>query len=159
MGLRPTQGDEKRALFSNYCCWKRRPPLCHLDRRNHGSSTHPRGMKNVFPRNYPSLEAPPSPLSSRPDKSWAVGPPKVMKNAFPATTVAGSAALPFVISTEAQRSGEICGVSGPSLGKPTERTRISYFALLATSTCAPLRRESRMQIINATGLHRKPEGA
>jgi hypothetical protein len=38
-----------------------------------------------------------------------------MKNTFPATTVAGSAALPFVISTEAQRSGEICGFSGPSL--------------------------------------------
>jgi hypothetical protein len=33
-----------------------------------------------------------------------------------ATTVAGSAVLPFVISTGAQRSGEICGVSGPSLG-------------------------------------------
>src|ERR1700721_1608806 len=32
MGQRPTQGDEKRGLFSNYCCWKRRPPLCHLDR-------------------------------------------------------------------------------------------------------------------------------
>ena len=27
-----------------------------------------------------------------------------------ATTVAGSAALPFVISTGAQRSGEICGL-------------------------------------------------
>src|ERR1700727_1559708 len=38
MGQRPTQGDEKRVLFSNYCCWKRRPPLCHLDRRNHGAS-------------------------------------------------------------------------------------------------------------------------
>jgi hypothetical protein len=32
MGLRPTQGDEKRLLFSNYSPWKRRPPLCHLDR-------------------------------------------------------------------------------------------------------------------------------
>jgi hypothetical protein len=32
MGLRPTQGDEKRLLFSNYCPWKHRPPLCHLDR-------------------------------------------------------------------------------------------------------------------------------
>src|ERR1700733_11650928 len=50
------------------------------------------------------LEAPRSPLSSRPEKSWAVGPPKVMKNAFPATAVAGSAALPFVIST-----GEVMG--------------------------------------------------
>jgi hypothetical protein len=32
MGLRPTQGDEKRLLFSNYCRWNHRPPLCHLDR-------------------------------------------------------------------------------------------------------------------------------
>src|SRR6202042_1452738 len=63
------------------------------------------------------LEAPPSPLSSRPEKSWAKGPPKAMKNgSCSATTVVGSAALPFVISTEAQRSGEICGVSGPFLG-------------------------------------------
>jgi hypothetical protein len=41
----------------------------------------------------------------------------------------------------------------------TERTRISYFALVATSTCAALRRESRMQILNATGLDRKSGGA
>jgi hypothetical protein len=32
MGLRPTQGDEKRFLFSNYCSGKHRPSLCHLDR-------------------------------------------------------------------------------------------------------------------------------
>ncbi len=32
MGLRPTQGDEKRLLFSNDSAWKHRPPLCHLDR-------------------------------------------------------------------------------------------------------------------------------
>jgi hypothetical protein len=32
MGLRPTQGDEKRLLFSNYSAWKHRPPPCHLDR-------------------------------------------------------------------------------------------------------------------------------
>ena len=36
------RGDEKRVLFSSYCCWKRRPPLCHLDRRSHGPSAHPR---------------------------------------------------------------------------------------------------------------------
>jgi hypothetical protein len=36
------------------------------------------------------------------------GAPKVMKNALcPATTLLGSATLPFVISTEAKRSGEI----------------------------------------------------
>jgi hypothetical protein len=32
MGLRPTQGDEKRLLFSNRSLWKRRPPLCHPER-------------------------------------------------------------------------------------------------------------------------------
>ena len=37
-------------------------------------------------------------------------------------------------------------------------TRISYFALLATTTCAALRKESRMQIINTTGLDRKSGG-
>jgi hypothetical protein len=43
-------------------------------------------------------------------------PLKVMKNGFcSATTLNGSAALPFVISTGAQRSGEIC-VRGTSLG-------------------------------------------
>jgi hypothetical protein len=45
------------------------------------------------------------------------------------------------------------------LSSRPERTRISYFALLATSTCAAFRRESRMQILNATGLHRKSGGA
>src|SRR5271168_1178374 len=77
------------------------------------------------------MEAPPSPLSSRPKRSaversavqrlflgnvfstefrWAYGPPKVMKNgSCSATTIDGSTALPFVISTEAKRSGEICG--------------------------------------------------
>jgi hypothetical protein len=38
-------------------------------------------------------------------------------------------------------------------------TRISYFALLATTTCAALHKESRMQIIKATGLYRKSGGA
>jgi hypothetical protein len=42
-------------------------------------------------------------------------PPKVMKNgSCSAATLARGAALPFVISTEAQRSGEICGSTVPS---------------------------------------------
>ena len=45
------------------------------------------------------------------------------------------------------------------LSSRPERTRISYFALLATTTCAALRRESRMQLINAAGLDRKSGGA
>jgi hypothetical protein len=72
----PTQGDEKRSLISNFSRWKRPSSLCHLDRRGHGPA----------------------------------GPPKVMKNgSCSATTVPGSTALPFVISTGAQSSGEICG--------------------------------------------------
>jgi hypothetical protein len=39
MGLGPTQGDEKRVLFSNYSPWKRRSPLCHLDRSVPGFPT------------------------------------------------------------------------------------------------------------------------
>jgi hypothetical protein len=50
------------------------------------------------------------------------------------------------------------GAISPLSSRP-ERTRISYFALLATSTCAALRRESRMQILNATNLDRKSGGA
>jgi hypothetical protein len=44
-----------------------------------------------------------------------LGPPKVMKNgSCSATAPHGSAALPFVISTEAKRSGEVCGSAGLS---------------------------------------------
>jgi hypothetical protein len=45
------------------------------------------------------------------------------------------------------------------LSSRPERTRISYFALLATSTSAALRKESRMQIMKATSLDRKSGGA
>jgi hypothetical protein len=44
--------------------------------------------------------------------SGGLGADKVMNNGLcSATTVPGSAALAFVISTGAQRSGEICGFS------------------------------------------------
>ena len=39
MGLWPTQGDEKRLLFSNHSDWKHRPTLCHLDRSAPGFPT------------------------------------------------------------------------------------------------------------------------
>jgi hypothetical protein len=52
------------------------------------------------------------------------------------------------------------GPQPPSpLSSRPERTRIPYFALLATTTCVALRKESHMQIISATGLHRKSGGA
>src|SRR5580658_7879327 len=77
MGLRPTQGDEKRVLFSNYCCWKRRPPLCHLDRSSEGAEWRDLRCQRSFPGNV-----------FRPEESWAFGPPKAMKNGpCSATTV------------------------------------------------------------------------
>ena len=86
-------------------------------------------------------------------------PPKVMKNRFSsATTLSGSATLPFVISTEAQRSGEI-SVWMLLLGNVFRPTPISCFALLAKTTFAPLREESRMQIIKATGSPQEIRGA
>src|ERR1700744_4876406 len=54
---------------------------------------------------------------------------------------------------------EQCPAPATELSSRPERTRISYFALLATATYAALRRESRMQFINATTLHRKSGGA
>ena len=69
-----------------------------------------------------------------------LGPPKVMKSSFcSATTLPGSTALPFVISTEAY---------------PDFLLRAAGYA-----TCAVLLKESRMQIINATDLDRKSGGA
>ena len=66
-------------------------------------------------------------------------------------------------TTQGDEKRLLCSFSlkAPSLplSSRPKRTRISYFALLATSTCAALRRESRMQILNATGLHRKSGGA
>jgi hypothetical protein len=44
------------------------------------------------------------------------------------------------------------------LSSRPECTRISYFALLVTTTCAALREESRMQTLKATALHRKSGG-
>src|ERR1700727_1633552 len=75
-----------RVLFSNYSCRKRGPPLCHLDR----SAAYWRDLR--FQRSLLGT-------------MFSTG-------SCSATTVAGSAALPFVISTGAQRSGEICVFSG-----------------------------------------------
>src|ERR1700733_10590366 len=80
MGRWPAQGDEKH-FSSNYRRWKRRPPLCHLDRSSEGAQWRdlrcqrsfpgnvfrPGDEKRVLFSNYCLLEAPPSPLSSRPE--------------------------------------------------------------------------------------------
>src|SRR5580692_5327045 len=59
----------RRHQFSSYGQWKHRPPLCPLDRRSHGPSAHPRRCKTTPVQQLLSPEAPPSPLSSRPERS------------------------------------------------------------------------------------------
>ena len=69
-------------------------------------------------------------------------------------------ALPFVIPTEAKRSGGICSSADPSWKCfSRERTRISYLVALATTAYAAFRRESRTKFANATKFHRKSGGA
>jgi hypothetical protein len=69
-----------------------------------------------------------------------LGPPKVMKNdCCSATTLPGSAALSF--------------------SSRPKRTRISCFAVPATTTCAVSPKGNRMKLINATNLDRKSGGA
>jgi hypothetical protein len=73
-----------------------------------------------------------------------------------ATTPLEATALPFVISTGAQRSGEVCVLFLEMFS--TQRTRISYFALLATAACVALRKGSRILPLNSThrGVQRLP---
>src|ERR1700677_5102227 len=76
------------------------PPLCHLDR----SAAKWRDLRSSFALLYSGPRRP-SPLSSRPKRS------EVERSAVlvPSTLLRATTTLPFVISTEAQRSGEICG--------------------------------------------------
>src|SRR5580692_2524548 len=117
----PPKAMKNGSCSATTVAWKRRPPLCHLDRRSHGPKAHPRPTKTGPVQQLLLLEAPPSPLSSRPEKSWAKGPPKADENgSCSATTVAGSAALPFVIST-----GEVMG-QRPTQGDE-KRILFSYY--------------------------------
>jgi hypothetical protein len=78
-------------------------------------------------------------LSSRPEESWTWGPTQ---------------------GAEKTTSVQLFSVEAPSpLSSRPERTRISYFALLATTTFAVFLKENRMQIIKATVLDRKSGGA
>jgi hypothetical protein len=54
-----------------------------------------------------------------------------------------------------ERQGEWAAVMHFNRPQLAGFPRISYLALQATTTCAALREESRMQIIKATGLHRE----
>ena len=88
-----------------------------------------------FPRE--SCDSLATELSSRPEWSWACGPPKVMKSAFcPATTFHGSVALPLS--------------SRPGFPAARHWTRLRVRLSL---------KERRMRSVNATNFHRKSGGA
>ena len=79
-------------------------------------------------------------LSSRPEKSWACCPPKVMKNAFsPATALHGSAALSFVIPSEAEGSAVPRTIPGNVFRQGVAKWRDLLFARPASpSTGSPV---------------------
>ena len=160
MGRWPAQGDEKRCS-SNYCRWKRRPSLCHLDRRSHGPSARP-VMKNSFCSATTLNGSAALPFVLSTGEVMGRWPAQGDEKRVLFSNYCLPETPPFPLSSRPERS--VVERSAVSAVLPwecfsTERTRISYFALLATSTCAALRRESHMQIINATGLHRKSGGA
>jgi hypothetical protein len=97
-----------------------------------------RDLLFTIPRCRPQMEAPPSPLSSRPERSEVEG---------SAVRPSDSPNLPYQTSTPNR-----------SVIRP-ERTWISCHAALDKSTCAPFRKEGRMKCINATKFHRKCGGA
>jgi hypothetical protein len=56
MGLRPTQGDEKRLLSSNRSLWKRRPPFV-IPSADEGSAVPRTFHGNVFRQSVPGFPA------------------------------------------------------------------------------------------------------
>jgi hypothetical protein len=83
-----------------------------------------------------------------------------------ATTLCETVALSFVIPSEAEGSAVPRTFRGNTESRPAtelssrpERTRISYYAGLTTSTYAPFRKERRMRIANANKFDRKSGGA
>ena len=73
MGLRPTQGDEKRFRSSNHSPWKRRPLLCHPERS--------RGICSSF--HQPPMLQLEDELSSRPKRSGVEGPAVSLRFSLP----------------------------------------------------------------------------
>jgi hypothetical protein len=93
----------------------------------------------------------------------ASGPPIRIKDEngfYSATSLPGSAALPFVISTGAQRSGEI-SVWMPLLGNVFRRSVPGFptSPLWPATTHVVLRKENHTHLIEVTTLDRKSGGA
>jgi hypothetical protein len=133
MGLRPTQGDEKRSCSATTVAGSAALPFGISTGGVMGLRPTQGDEKRVLFRNYCCWERRP-PLWHLDRRLMGLRPTQGdEKRSCSATTVAGSAALPFVISTGApkERSGEICGVRGPFLGTLFDRAgangRSAYF--------------------------------
>src|SRR6202453_4045749 len=115
-------------------------------------------MKTASIQQLLSPEAPPSPLSSRPERS------AVERSAVPSSSYSpGSAALPFVISTGAQRSGEICAplqqllppeVQPSPLSSRPERSAVERSAVPSSSYSPG---SSTLPFVISTGAQRSGE--
>ena len=96
MGLRPAQGDEK--CFCSATTLNGSAALPFVISTEAERSGEICGSAALSWECFSTVE------------SWVFGPLKVMKDgSCSATTVDGGTALPFVISTEAERSGGTCG--------------------------------------------------
>jgi hypothetical protein len=70
MALRPTPWDERQLLFSSHSFWKcYLSPLSIPAQERSGPVGPPKVMKTAHVQQLLPLEAPPSPLSSRPERS------------------------------------------------------------------------------------------
>jgi hypothetical protein len=163
VGLRPS--------FSAHVRWcERRAPVrsCGVRKRLGGGLWYPTSAKSGqiwgtrplwrgwSPKRIPSKTRPGPPTQSpevavcfSTGEVMGFGPPKVMKNgSYSATSLSGRAPLPFVISTGAQRSGEICGPSWEcfSTGRSLlERAAVSFPGTRALEACG-LRRKRFVQL-------------
>jgi hypothetical protein len=100
MGLRPIPGDEKAFGPTTALPRKRRPPFCHPERSRGICGSADLSWKHGISLRHKFV------ISTR--RVMGLRPTQGDENAFcPRPLSHGSAALTLVISTEAQRSGEI----------------------------------------------------
>jgi hypothetical protein len=67
------RGRSGSTFISNNTSWERKPRICHPDRSVHGLRPTQGDEKRLLFSHLLSLEAPPSPLSSRPERSVVEG--------------------------------------------------------------------------------------
>jgi hypothetical protein len=152
MGLRPTQGNEKRLGPATTLYGAVTLPL--------SSRAQPRDLQFFPPATNAQLEVE---LSSRPKRT------QISYLAALATATYApfrrerrmkcASATKFHRKSGGAEWRDLLFPRFPGNVFSTERTQISYLEALATATYAPFRRERRMKLASATKFHRKSGGA